>query len=43
MAVNKHRASPWKQRLAWLGWAVAEGVIGAGVGLLITVLWLRGR
>lgn len=34
---------PWKARLARIGWAAAEGAIGAAVGLLVAILWLRGR
>lgn len=32
-----------KERRERLGWAVAEGFIGAGVGLLVATLWLRSR
>jgi hypothetical protein len=41
--MKHNRASPWKESLARLGWAVAEGLIGAGVGLLVVTLYLRGR
>jgi hypothetical protein len=43
MMATRKELEPWKARAARIGWALAEAAIGAGVGLLVAILWLRGR
>lgn len=39
----KRLCTALRRNRARIGWALAEGAIGAGVGLLVAVLWLRYR
>lgn len=43
MEVIVHWCRAHRKRLERLGWVVAEALIASGVGLLVAMLYLRGR